>query len=177
MNKYIQPGRNDQASFLNVDDVVMDFIPINIDLRSDTMPPQPLFIGSHIDHDLALLQIKRINARTEDVLLYNLIINGITVADRLFSSSTKLIEFLECLTDYSAVMKDQSQHYSPMRIAEFMAYHRQTEYEGRTVLDKLNAGEATLHSFSLSEHPNQLRDDLDYISMNSLSGNYAVSFK
>lgn len=51
------------------------------------------------------------------------------------------------------------------------------ERDARTLLYGLNVSKVVEHSFDLSKHPEQLQDNLDYINVNSLSGNYAVAFK
>ena len=156
----------------------MKYIPISIDLRSaptELMPSHPLLICTYLDHDLAVNQLRRIGNKVEKIHIYNLLINGISVRDRLFLELSKLCDFLDGLISYCE--DNETETFCSLRIAEFLAYHRVIEQDTNTVLYGLNVNKVVEHSFDLSRHPEQLQDNLDYINVNSLSGNYAVAFK
>lgn len=156
----------------------MKYIPINIDLRSAptaTTPPQTLFVCTGIDHDLAVIQLRRLRTHVTGIHLYNFMINGISISDRFFNDVCQVHTFLICLIAYSADKETQS--FCPLKIAEFLAYHRKSELDADTVLHNLNYEKVIAHSFNLDLKPEQLNDDMEYISISSLSGNFAVALK
>lgn len=156
----------------------MKYIPITLDLRSEwseKATPQPLFICTHLDHDLVLTQLRRVGVDVNNIHIYNFIINGVNVPHHLLDELTKLCEFLESLVSYC--MADDTQTYCPLRMAEFLAYHRMIEQGGSAQFHELNINQEIEHSFDLTNNPDQLRDNLKYTSINSLSGDFAVAFK
>lgn len=151
----------------------MKFIPINIDIRATTTP---LFNCSHMDQDLVLMMISRLKKRVnEPVLLYNLIINGITLSlsDDKLNNLVHLHTFILNLCTYSYDKKTEG--YNPQKIAEYIAYHRENDYDPDYLLHKLNTENVISHSFNITAEPDALKDDLKYISINSDSGSFAVA--
>lgn len=151
----------------------MKFIPINIDIRAATTT---LFNCSHMDQDLVLMMITRLKNRVyEPVNLYNLIINGISFS--VFNEKLNNLVYLHTLIlnlcTYSYDKK--TQEYCPQKVAEYIAYHRENDYEPDYLLHKLNTENVILHSFNITAEPDALKDDLKYISINSNSGSFAVA--
>ncbi len=151
----------------------MKFIPINLDIRAATTT---LFNCSHMDQDLVLMMISRLQKRVnEPVQLYNLIINGITLSlsDGKLNSLVRLHTFILNLCAYS--LDKKTQEYDPQKIAEYIAYHRENDYDPDYLLHKLNTENVISHSFNITAEPDALKDDLKYISINSDSGSFAVA--
>lgn len=151
----------------------MKFIPINLDIRAATTT---LFNCSHMDQDLVLMMISRLQKRVnEPVQLYNLIINGITLSlsDGKLNSLVRLHTFILNLCAYS--LDKKTQEYDPQKIAEYTAYHRLNNFEPDDLLHRLNTSDVISHSFNITAEPDALKDDLKYISINSDSGSFAVA--
>lgn len=151
----------------------MKNIPVNLDIRTATTT---LFNCSHMDQDLVRMMISRLHERVyEPVRLYNLIINGITLSlsDDNLNSLVRLQTFILNLCTYS--LDKKTQEYDPQKIAEYIAYHRENDYEPDYLLHKLNTQNVILHSFNMTTEPDALKDELNYVSINSYSGNFAVA--
>lgn len=153
----------------------MKSILINIDIRAATTT---LFNCSHMDQDLVLSMITRLQNRVyEPVNLYNLIINGIplSVFNENLNDLVRLHTFILNLCTYS--YDSTTREYCPKKIAEYIAYHRENDYEPDYLLHKLNTENVIQHSFNIGTDPDTLKDDLKYISISSNSGNFAVAIR
>lgn len=151
----------------------MKYIPINIDIRAATAT---LFNCSHMDQDLVLMMITRLQNRIcEPVNLYNLIINGtpLSVFDEKLNNLVSLHTFILNLCTYS--LDKKTQEYDPQKIAEYIAYHCENDYDPDYLLHKLNTENVIQHSLNIATEPDALKDDLKYISISSNSGNFAVA--
>lgn len=157
----------------------MKFIPINVELRTTLDSDSPLeiiFSSVNIDHDLLLMQLaklkERMTSNESESHVINASFNGISIRERELDS----YNYLSCLIVELDVYSRIKDGYCPKKIAEFIGYYKLTNYSPEIVAQHLK-NNAVIHSFNIKSDYGLMKDDLEYMSIDSYSGSYGVAYK